>query len=71
MASEEMHSHDAEGEFDPSEGWCCDGRTYKEHAHADGQCCQPQGIEIAALPEEAQKAAREREQKELAKKEKS
>lgn len=51
-------------EFDTSEGWCCDGRTYKEHAHADGQCCQPKGKQVDDLPAEGQKAARERLQKE-------
>lgn len=53
-------------ELDTSEGWCCDGRTYKEHAHADGQCCQPQGMQIDDLPEEGQKKARERQEKEVA-----
>jgi len=47
-------------ELDASEGWCCDGRTYKEHAHADGQCCQPKGTQVDELPEDGQKAARER-----------
>jgi hypothetical protein len=28
---------------DISKGWCCDGRTWTEHAHADGECCQPDG----------------------------
>jgi hypothetical protein len=51
-------------ELDTSEGWCCDGRTYKEHAHADGRCCQPKGTQIDDLPEEGKKAARERQQRE-------
>jgi hypothetical protein len=36
----------AQAELDTSQGWCCDGRTYKEHADADGECCQPQGKQI-------------------------
>lgn len=51
-------------QLDTSEGWCCDGRTYKEHAHADGQCCQPKGMQIEDLPEDGQNKARERQQKE-------
>ena len=47
-------------EIDTSKGWCCDGRTWVEHAHADGECCQPEGKQIDNLPPEAQKAARER-----------
>ena len=54
----------AKAELDTSEGWCCDGRTYKEHAHADGNCCQPKGTQMAELPEDGKKAARERLQKE-------
>src|SRR5687767_9033708 len=30
---------------DTSKGWCCDGRTWTEHAHEDGQCCQPEGTQ--------------------------
>lgn len=48
------------GQPDTSEGWCCDGRTYKEHAHAAGDCCQPKGKQIEDLPEEGQRKARER-----------
>jgi hypothetical protein len=47
-------------EMDTSKGWCCDGRTWVEHAHADGKCCQPEGTQISDLPEEGQRAARER-----------
>jgi hypothetical protein len=47
-------------ELDTSEGWCCDGRTYKEHAHADGHCCQPKDTSLEDLPEDAQAKARER-----------
>jgi hypothetical protein len=47
-------------EIDTTKGWCCDGRTYAEHAHADGQCCQPEGTQISELPAEAQAKARER-----------
>ena len=50
----------AQTELDASEGWCCDGRTYKEHADADGECCQPQGKQIDDLPPEGQQKARER-----------
>jgi hypothetical protein len=51
-------------ELDTSEGWCCDGRTYKEHAHADGKCCQEKGTQIDHLPQEGEKTARERVAKE-------
>jgi hypothetical protein len=47
-------------EPDTTQGWCCDGRTYSEHAHDDGHCCQPEGMEIEDLPEDAQQKARER-----------
>jgi hypothetical protein len=47
-------------EVDASEGWCCDGRTYKEHADADGHCCQQPGTQIEDLPEDGQQKARER-----------
>ena len=47
-------------EIDTSEGWCCDGRTYKEHAHADGECCQPKGKQLEELPDEAKQKAKER-----------
>jgi hypothetical protein len=52
--------HAAKSELDASEGWCCDGRTYKEHEHADGKCCQPKGTTVDELPEEGKKAALER-----------
>jgi hypothetical protein len=45
---------------DTSKGWCCDGRTWTEHAHEGGDCCQPEGKQIADLPPEGQKAAKER-----------
>jgi hypothetical protein len=48
-------------QLDTSQGWCCDGRTWKEHADADGECCQPQGMQISDLPPEGQQKARERE----------
>lgn len=54
----------AQNEFDTSEGWCCDGRTYKEHAHADGRCCQSKDTDLEALPPKGQEAARDRLQKE-------
>jgi hypothetical protein len=47
-------------ELDTSKGWCCDGRTWAEHASEDGGCCQPQGMQIDDLPEDGQKQARER-----------
>jgi hypothetical protein len=47
-------------DVDASQGWCCDGRTWAEHSHADGKCCQPQGQQIEDLPPDAQRAARER-----------
>jgi hypothetical protein len=50
----------AQAELDTSQGWCCDGRTWKEHADADGHCCQPQGQQIDDLPAEGQEKARER-----------
>ena len=50
-------------DLDTSKGWCCDGRTYSEHAHADGQCCQPEGQKIEDLPEDGQKKAKERLEK--------
>ncbi len=47
-------------QLDTSKGWCCDGRTWIEHAQKDGQCCQPQGQKIEALPADGQRKARER-----------
>lgn len=47
-------------QLDTSQGWCCDGRTWTEHAAEDGNCCQPKGKTIDELPSEAQEAARER-----------
>ena len=48
-------------ELDTSQGWCCDGRTWKEHADADGHCCQEQGTQIDDLPPEGQQKAKERQ----------
>jgi hypothetical protein len=45
---------------DVTQGWCCDGRTWNEHAHADGQCCQPEGTQLDDLPAEGQQKARAR-----------
>jgi hypothetical protein len=45
---------------DSSQGWCCDGRTWREHADADGHCCQPEGTQLEALPEEGRQKATER-----------
>jgi hypothetical protein len=52
----------AEEELDLSKGWCCNGKTWTEHAHEskDGTCCQPQGTQIEDLPEDGQQKARER-----------
>jgi hypothetical protein len=47
-------------ELDTTQGWCCDGRTHKEHADADGHCCQQEGMQIEDLPEDGQQKARER-----------
>jgi hypothetical protein len=47
-------------EMTPEKGWCCDGRTWQEHADQDGQCCQPEGTQLSELPPDAQQAARER-----------
>ena len=49
-----------EQQVDTSQGWCCDGRTWHEHASEDGECCQPQGRQISDLPPEGQRLARER-----------
>ena len=48
-------------ELDTSKGWCCDGRTWKEHADKDGESCQPQGKQNSDLPPEGQRKARERQ----------
>jgi hypothetical protein len=50
----------AQAEMDLSQGWCCDGRTWKEHADVDGECCQSPGKQIEDLPPEGQRKARER-----------
>jgi hypothetical protein len=47
-------------QVDTSQGWCCDGRTWHEHASEDGECCQPQGTQLSDLPPEGQRLARER-----------
>jgi hypothetical protein len=47
-------------ELDTSQGWCCDGRTWTEHAAEGGECCQPKGTQIEDLPESGQRDARER-----------
>ena len=47
-------------QLDTSKGWCCDGRTWTEHAHADRQCCQPEGTQLADLPDDARQKAEER-----------
>ena len=41
---------------DASQGWCCDGRTWKEHADADGECCQPEGKQIEENPSDIGRA---------------
>ena len=47
-------------QLDTSKGWCCDGRTWAEHAAEGGQCCQPQGKQVKDLPADGQRKARER-----------
>jgi len=47
-------------QLDTSKGWCCDGRTWTEHAKEGGQCCQPSGKQINDLPADGQRNARER-----------
>ncbi len=62
----ENEKSDVKDELDTSEGWCCDGRTYKEHAHADGECCQPKGKSLEELPTNGQEAAKKRLEEEKA-----
>ena len=45
---------------DTSQGWCCDGQTWKEHADTDGHCCQPEGVQLQQLPEDGQQKANQR-----------
>jgi hypothetical protein len=45
---------------DAGQGWCCDGRTWKEHANEAGQCCQQPGTQIEQLPEDGRRKARAR-----------
>ena len=47
-------------QLDTSKGWCCDGRTWQEHASVDGECCQPEGKQPADLPPEGKRKAEER-----------
>lgn len=47
-------------ELDLSQGWCCDGRTWKEHAHEGGDCCQSENTALEDLPASGQEAARAR-----------
>jgi hypothetical protein len=47
-------------EMDTSKGWCCDGRTWTEHAAEGGGCCQSENTQIEDLPPEGQQLARER-----------
>ena len=46
--------------LDTSKGWCCDGRTWTEHAAEGGQCCQSEGTQIEDLPPQGQQDARDR-----------
>lgn len=48
--------------LDTSKGWCCDGRTWVEHAGTDGQgeCCQSQGKQINDLPADGRQKAQQR-----------
>jgi hypothetical protein len=47
-------------QIDTSKGWCCDGRTWSEHAAEGGHCCQPEGKQIGDLPPEGKKKAQQR-----------
>ena len=47
-------------QLDTSKGWCCDGRTWQEHAGTDGDCCQKEGTQIDDLPPSGKAAAQER-----------
>jgi hypothetical protein len=47
-------------ELDLSKGWCCDGRTWSEHAAEGGGCCQSEGTQLEDLPAEGQRKAKER-----------
>jgi hypothetical protein len=47
-------------ELDLSKGWCCDGRTWTEHAAEGGDCCQAENTQIEDLPPDGQEKARER-----------
>jgi hypothetical protein len=49
-------------DLDTSKGWCCNGKTWTEHAHEsdDGDCCQPEGTQISDLSGEAREKAEER-----------
>ena len=47
-------------ELDTSKGWCCDGRTWTEHADQDGDCCQPEGTQLSDLDADAKKKAEQR-----------
>jgi hypothetical protein len=38
----------------------CDGRTWVEHAHEGGECCQSKGNQLEDPPAEGQRAAQER-----------
>jgi hypothetical protein len=46
--------------LDTTKGWCCDGRTWTEHAEKDGRCCQTEGTKLEDLPAEGQRKARQR-----------
>ncbi|MGH2740519.1 MAG: hypothetical protein ACRDH6_08585 [Actinomycetota bacterium] len=47
---------------DTIKGWCCEGITYAEHAaqSGNGDCCQPEGMQLEDLPPEGQEKARRR-----------
>jgi hypothetical protein len=47
-------------ELDANQGWCCDGRTWHEHASEGGQCCQPQGTQLEDLPQDGREKAQQR-----------
>jgi hypothetical protein len=38
---------------DTRQGWCCDGRTWKEHADADGTAASPRVDSLKTCPRTA------------------
>jgi len=54
---EHGHGHD---HLDATDGWCCDGRTYAEHASEGGHCCQAKGTSLDDLPDDGRAKAEAR-----------